>query len=750
MSRFFTSFKRYAPGAFVVAAIALAAARFAWVQTVLVRAEGPSGGADALPFLFASLALCIGPGLFVWRAARLSTDSPALFLTHVLATSLGCSMLVPWLLLLCGLWTRGAAMALVFVAAALGIAAALSFAANGRARSSARRGISEAARSLSPSEALAIAFALFVGELLFELTAGSPMQGWDAFLSWDRWAGEFTIGHAFGRQSFGFYPPGIPLLGSVFYKILPASGPLPASTAHLLLHGFHAVFPLLLLLSVCALSRPLGFNPLVGQFLVLSDFFLVQSLLKQAGDADVPLAAFCAAALALTCHAAASRGDAPRLLPAFAAVPVFFAMLFAKGSGLAMLPVAVLALRGAAGDRRLRRDVMLALATAAALALPFYIHQCALAAFPGLAVHDPLGHLALPLETAHVNLFKPDLAHLRDWIGKAGPLLGIGGGAAASFAAAAFFTAAVLFALADRRALAAAAGSILLFAIWFFTSSYDWRNAFPAHLLACLAAAAMLRRLAGLPRRPAFRVSLEVAAVIDCFILFSRQRLVSLSGRLACRPVPPHLLSIAGESRPAAISDLGGRFRLLREVPFLRDAPRLLLSGRDYRLVPNGVRGLPYRGADTFAVQSRGDIAVARRSFFAPTRDYLPVAHLAAPRPFGETLSLFRPSAEDTPFRAIPSGPSSARLLPETDERSGFLEIRFSGPAPAGVSARAERDPAGGSSGALAEEFDAFFQPWTEKDAIRVPFWFPDVAVAPAFSIAASEPFQIVSVRILK
>lgn len=743
MNKSISSPWRHAPAAIALAAIAIAAVRFEWVQETLSRS---GGGVQAVRFHFASLALVLGPGLFVWLAARMRTDSPAFFLVHVLATGVGVSMLAPWLLLLCGLWTPGAAVALVAASAALGLAAAVVFLCDRSAREAARRGIAAALRSLTLSEALAIALAFAVAELLFELVAGSPMQGWDAFLSWDRWAEELASRRSLGRLAWGFYPQGLPLLGSVFYKLLPAAGPIPASTAHLLLHGLHAgLFPLLLLLAVCALARPLGFNPLAGQALVLSDFFLVQSLLKQAGDADVPLAALCAAALALALAARSAPPDAPPRAAA-AAVPALFALVFAKGSGPAML--AILALALAAEPAPGRRRVLFALAAAAALAAPFYLHQAALALVPSLAVHDPL-HLALPLETSHADLFSPGAAHLLGWLRKAGPILGLGGGNAVSYAAFALAAALVLGALADRRARPVALGALAWFALWYFTSSYDWRNAFPAHLLACLAAAAALQRLAARPGRPAARAAAECALVLACLALLSRQRLPALASRLARRPAPPPVLALPEAERPAAVSELRADVRLLSEVPFLRDAPHLLLPGRDYRLVPNGVRGLPYRGADTFAAPRPGDLAFPRRAFFAATDDYAPVARLAAPSAFGETVSLFRPSREEIPFEAhtgangdlllLAGGPDDRRSWPE----SGFLELALDAPAPADL------DVATAFASQTDPRFDALFLPWTGGDAVRVPFWNPGGG-GPAFLLRSSEPLRVRSARLLR
>jgi hypothetical protein len=722
-----SSLWRRAPATIAIAAIAAAAVRFLWAQETLLRAELAGGGAQTPSFLLLSLALCLGPGLFVWRAARLRTDSPAFFLVHVLATSLGVSMLVPWLLLLTGLWSTAAAIVLAAAAFGFGVAAASML-----AKPSGRHGAAAALRTLTLSEALAIALAFAVGELLFELVAGSPMQGWDAFLSWDRWAEELASRRSLGRLAWGFYPQGLPLLGSTFYRLVPASGPVPASTAHLLLHGLHAgLFPLLLLLAVCALARPLGFNPLAAQALVLSDFFLVQSLLKQAGDADVPLAALCAASLALVLAARGTTPDTPSRAAA-AAVPALFALVFAKGSGLAMLAILALVLAAERGPGR--RRALVALAVAAALAAPFYLHQAALALVPSLAVHDPL-HLALPLETTHADLFSPGAAHLLGWLRKAGPILGLGGGNAVSLLAAALAAAAVLGALADRRARPVALGALAWFALWFLTSSYDWRNAFPAHLLACLAAAAALQRLSALPRPPAARAAAECALVLACLALLSRQRLPALAARLARRPAPPPVLALPETARPAAISELRADVRLLSEVPFLRDAQHLLLPGRDYRLVPNGVRGLPYRGADTFAAPRHGDLAFPRRAFFAATDDYLPVARLAAPSAFGETMALYRPKREEIPIDTILRLPFD---LPE----SGFLELVLDAPAPADLDVLTALP---GKQEKPALVLARRFRPWIEGDTVRVPFWKLE-CIQPV----SSEPVHIRSVRLLR
>ncbi|MBR1835701.1 MAG: hypothetical protein IJ783_00275, partial [Kiritimatiellae bacterium] len=363
---------KFLPVAAVVAALAAVAARFAWAQAALVRAESAGGGSQALPFLLVSAALCLGPGLFAWRAAGLRTSSVAFFLAFVPAAGIGCTMLVSWLLLLFGLWTPRAALALALASGAAGLAAVASWTASRRRRSASCGGAVRALASVTLSEALAVALAFAVAETLFELVAGSPMQGWDAFLSWDRWAEEFAAGRSLGRRALGFYPPGLPLVGSVFYKLLPASGPVPASAAHLLLHGFHAgAFPLVALLAVCALSRPCGFNPLVGQALLLSDWFLVQCALKQAGDADVPLVAMCLCAFAVV----AELGEAAsKRRVAAAAVPVFFAVAFAKGSGFAALAFALPFLFWR------KRAAACPAAAALAFAAPFYAVQAALAA----------------------------------------------------------------------------------------------------------------------------------------------------------------------------------------------------------------------------------------------------------------------------------------------------------------------------------------------------------------------------------
>ena len=60
-----SSMKRLAPTAIAMAAGAAVALRFGWMQIVLARAEAAAGGGHALPFLAISLALCLGPGLFV-------------------------------------------------------------------------------------------------------------------------------------------------------------------------------------------------------------------------------------------------------------------------------------------------------------------------------------------------------------------------------------------------------------------------------------------------------------------------------------------------------------------------------------------------------------------------------------------------------------------------------------------------------------------------------------------------------------
>ena len=161
------------------------------------------------------------------------------------------------------------------------------------------------------------------------------------------------------------------------------------------------------------------------------------------------------------------------------------------------------------------------------------------------------------------------------------------------------------------------------------------------------------------------------------------------------------------------------------------------------------MRGLPYRGADTFAGPRHGDLAFPRRAFFAATKDYLPVARIARAHAFGNCMCLYRPSREEVHFETRPGIDGDVLLAVQAGDRtavpdSGFLELVFDAPAPADLDVGSvlplRTDP----------DFAALVRPWIDGDAVRIPFWNSDGDGAPAFRLRSREPFRVRSARLLR
>ena len=380
------------------AAAALLAARFLGVVATLARAL-PEGAWPVVRFGLVAAVVCLAPGLALLRASRVRPrlgEMPV----FVLATSLASSGLAVWALYFCGLYTRGAALALLAILAAAG--------AWGAAPLLSRRTLRDAAarlRAIPLDDWAPPLVAALLLEGVFESALGNPFSFWDAVVTWDKWAADAGARAGFGAQLVGGYPQLLPAIRSLFYKIAatPAGAVLPAE--QLLLHGFDAVFPAILALSLFALGRRHRFPALLAfALLAACDPFFANFA---SGEADVPLAAFAAATAALLPPLAETRGGGRALAPL---ALLFFATVFAKGTGV-VLAAGLVAFAPTRGGRSAPRRALAASAVALAFALPFLAHQLWLSAHPAAREASPF-LVALPLHAAHTRLFEPDFAHL--------------------------------------------------------------------------------------------------------------------------------------------------------------------------------------------------------------------------------------------------------------------------------------------------------------------------------------------------
>ena len=675
------------------------AARFLWVVAALARAL-PEGPWSVARFGLVAAVACLAPGLALLRALRpLGRTSAGLAdgPLFVLSTSLAASGAAAWALYACGVYTRGATLALLALFAAAGAWGAAPLLSRRALRSAAAR-----LRAVPPGAWIAPLLAALLVEGVFESALGRPFVAWDAAVTWDKWASDMGARTGLGAQLLGGYPQLLPAIRSIFYKAAatPAGAVLPAE--QLLLHGFDAIFPAMLALALLSLGRRFRFSALLAfALLAACDPFFANFA---SGEADVPLAAFAAAAAALLPPLAEGRDDRRGLAPL---ALLLFATVFAKGAGV-VLAAALVGAEALRDPRAARRVALPALLAAVALALPYLAHQLWLAAHPAAREASPF-LVSLPLHAAHTRLFTPDLAHLGAMLrrlvahraapdGSGFTLAILGAGLAAAFV--------------RRRTRAAALALLALLAFWFFTASYDWRNAFSALVLGAAvlaAAAAPLSR--PFIREPRDRRIVLYAIVAAGALLYALSMVaiagVDRSGALgsflspvATRWRAPKAACLPPETRHMAVRPGGDLRNILSEAPWAARAEHIWTGDPLYRLLaPKGCYAIQ---ANAWRDAKPGDLFVATAAVPRPPEGFVPIAELRR-TPGYRALWMYRPDLAPGLVLEIPvpadgaaPGREAFGAAAEGDPFAGYLApardggaLRIPDPRAAGASVRA-------------------------------------------------------------
>ena len=693
--------------------------------------------AVAAPIVFLALAVAV-PGAALRRVAR-NTD-PCHAAASFLVCGIGAAMALQWVLY--ALAVRSVPVQrCVFAANAVAAAAMAARAAVRVSRSRAPdrpspsrlAGLAAAAKFVAPGAA-AFAFAAALGALAALAVAGAPFTHWDAVLSWDKWATDAAARTGLGRHVCGGYPQGVPLLLSA---ALQAAGPEaldPLSAPHLAAAGaLHALFASAALFSVAALAKLHGASAAVS-LACLALVPRIRGVLfdpAQCGLADLPVAAATLGALAVA--------SAPASFAALAAA--FFGMVFSKGNGLAYLPFVVAAASFARGRGEAFRIVRAA-AAALALAAPFWIHQWWYGVHLDMPGADPLMH-NMEFHAAHTRLFSPGLAHLsrllRSACASAAPRLAASRAGVASFSLA--LAAACALPLSRRRSAPLGVLAASFGAIWFFTASYDGRNALAADFLLALcagsaaaSATALLRRV---PRARRFAGALP-AFVAAALVLAAAFGEAGREVRLGVGGLPGRFRKTPGD-RAADVSDVKFFHDFWREAPWAARARRLVAFSRDVRL---------WKGKGVYAVQRpalRGPVpGDLHFSFLSGPREvrppapFVPVATVANHR-LGRTLSEAFPAFSDVPSvltradtgaavaagEVLPAG-AVVRIAPETDRRDGLAELVFDREVPGAALRLApesvRRDP-----------YAKLFRSVSCGEAVRTVWWTRKAAEPPVF-----------------
>ena len=616
-------------------AAGLLAIRLLWVVATLARVL-PEGPWPVVRFGLVALVVNCAPGLALLRLfrVRLSLPETAVFV-HV--TSLAATGLVTWTLYFCGLYVRGAALATLALSAAAGAWGAAPLLSR---RS--RRALASRLLAVPSSAWIAPLLAAFLLEGIFETALGRPFVAWDAAVTWDKWATDAGARTGIGAQLLGGYPQLLPALHSIFYKAAatPAGAVLPAE--QLMLHGFDVVFPTLLATALFALGHRFHFSALLAFGLLSACDPLFASLAS--GEADIPLTAFAAATAALLPPLTEQDGNRRGLAPL---AILLFALVFVKGTGI----VLAAALVGAVAARNrcaARRVALPALIVAIALAAPYFAHQLWLSAHP--AAREPSPFLvALPLHTAHTRLFTPDLAHLGAMLRRLVAHRCAPSGAAGALAA---LGAGIAGALVRRQTRSAGLALLALLVFWFFTASYDWRNAFPALAFgAAVLAAASSPPTQASPTDPRNRRIGRLATIAPAALLLALSA-TAIAGAtrsgardaflapFAARWRAPKAACLPPEERHMALRPAGDLRTILATAPWAASAAHIWTGDPLYRLLaPRGCYAIQ---DNAWRDAKPGDLFVATAALPRPPAGFLEIAALNR-TPGYRSLWMFRP-----------------------------------------------------------------------------------------------------------
>jgi hypothetical protein len=745
----------------------------AYVWCTLVRAC-PHDRIRIVAFALVAITVTLAPGLFLRRLLRVraTPSNPFLEITFVVASSLCASALLVWTLYSFGYYTRRSLM--------IGLAAMAVGGLYGlRGIQVPRSRLASTLASLGETLRLPEWLAILVGGLfvqgLFERVVGTPMVSWDALVSWDKWAADAGVREGLGRYAMGGYPQFLPCLGSVFYKLADSGADL-FPIEHLLLHGFYVQFVALLVISLLALGRTLNIPAAIILCLYMGSRLILEMTTGLIGSVDIPFAAMLAATCAV-CAAYCTGAWGPTRQGWRSSVALFLPLLstsFMKGNGLPLVAVVVVAMCCAVGEWRAIRRICASFLATLAILLPYLGHQVWYGAMRmDLAEQDPFLR-SHTFRVAHTKEFSLSVGHFWMWIDRVGASYGV----TMRFAALLLVVGCAVFCIRAAREgrlrFFAVVGPVSL-ALWFFTGSYDFRNAAAPLLMILIAATGVLwsgRTLeTARTRRYAVR-GLLVAAALCCLhnivrVSTAPSPAATPTGYLSSRSAPPALFSMPFRAfRPPKIAMLpDGRRHMgvrpwgdIREIlfnaPFGQRATHLLAADGLYRvLAPKGVFMMHRH---RYNEQRRFDVALGE-PYLNPPEQYEKVARLRRVRPYNVAVRLFEPEFQPVAMRL--GDPSNRDVRDVVLKAGDTRRIQFAGDdgdsrqykegivslqvSPAGAPATlrlveedASRDP-----------YAAYFESVKEGAEVRLLYWMNDeLPVLPEFLLnVGSNDIRIVS-----
>ncbi|MGD9781164.1 MAG: hypothetical protein AB7V14_03325, partial [Kiritimatiellia bacterium] len=692
----------------------------------------PEGVWPVARFGLLAVIIVFGPGLFSYRALKIECESVSLRLLLVVTISLGFCALYVWQLYFWGIYTRT-----MLIAGLVGMAVGGLYGLQGG-------GILKMAHGnpVRGSDWLSIALGIIFVQGLFESAVGVPFEAWDALVSWDKWAVDMAAREGVGEYLMGGYPQFFPAVHSIFYKIAGTYGDV-LPTEQMLLHGFTAIYVAILMLALWCVGQILGIPGLLCFVLFAWNRNVFEYLVN--GFVDIPLVGmvFSAMALAMAYVQGAWKARTGWVSEGWILSLGLFSAAFMKGNGLLWALFIALFMAIRLWRRWGGRSVALAVVLVCLFTVPFYAHQLWYTKNIELAERSPFLH-AFPVVLAHTAQFSATLEHVYSW----GRLLRDYYALPDALAPWALIVAAglSLWAISQRKTFMFPSLGILMLIVWFYSGSYDLRNAFVPIGFLCVGtvAAPFDPRLGTWGAK--FRLGLCLVAAY-LLVVPSKDGWIQ---QVLTRPFqafrPPSAYSLPADSRYLALESARVIRPIMYDTPYGQRAVHLSAGSGLYRhLAPRGVYAINF---NSYQEARRHDLLVCDRKMKreAIPEGFVSIASLRHSKR-GETLHVYEPvfCPVDVAVQSL-EGPGSKPLptdapwaanrryslsvsQPDFAEaegvsRDGVLSIRIS-PPDADVEVALHPDDA------RRDPYAAYLGPIRDGEWIRLLYWMRDEG--PAF-----------------
>ena len=272
---------------------------------------------------------------------------------------------------------------------------------------------------------------------------------------------------------------------------------------------------------------------------------------------------------------------------------------------------------------------------------------------------------------------------------------------------------------------------VVALAVWYFTASYDIRNAeIPFCLVAVTSVVLVVRTASAAKTRGPKSKAIALAVALPLLLLslpgLAHKPLQTL-GLLARRPLPPDVWTADAPGRLRFFKPSSDLVNILDAAPYGTGATHVLAGNHDYRLF--GERGVYATQLNAFESVAPGDVCLRIPAFMPPPPEpFLLAAFVRRALPHRELWMASPADPVEVPFSL-----ENDILSPENAPPCGILELEFDDPVPEDASlacTNAEGD---------AALFAKYVQDAKDGKILRLLYW-TGTAQPPSFRYSGPPP----------